>query len=109
MGSMKVLTRGVMSAFVVCGVVLGARDGRAGAPSIHGVNFEVKTLLDETFCLDASLDRGQEGREVYIFKCHGRENQRWTFTDGADGSSVIVGHLGMCLDIRNRKVGDGTP
>ncbi|MFI5299462.1 MAG: RICIN domain-containing protein [Polyangiales bacterium] len=76
---------------------------------VHGVNFKVVSQLDESFCLDASLDKGEEGKEVYLFKCHGRENQRWTFTDTKDSKTVIVGHKGMCLDVRGRKAGDGTP
>ena len=53
-----------------------------------------RCLVDQSYCLDASLDPGKEYREVYIFKCHGRYNQRWAFTDGADGSSAIIGLAG---------------
>ncbi|MEH1854268.1 MAG: RICIN domain-containing protein [Nostoc sp.] len=84
----------------------------ASYPSIafeHGVNFTVRSKLNNQYCLDASLDKNQEGREVYIYKCHGRENQRWTFTDGADNSSAVVGLFGLCLDIRGRSVRDNTP
>jgi len=98
-----------LSVLAAGAVVFGALDVQAGPPTVHGVNFQVKTLLDETFCMDAEIGNGQEGRRVTIGKCTGRGNQRWTFTDGADGSSVVVGDLGMCLDIRNHRVKDGTP
>src|SRR5215467_4615867 len=64
---------------------------------------------NEGFCLDASLDAGQKGHEVYIFRCHGRFNQRWTILDNADRTVSLVGFDGRCLDISGRRVGDGTP
>lgn len=84
----------------------------ASYPSIafeHGVNFTVKSKFNSEYCLDASEDKHHEGREVYIFRCHGRQNQRWTFTDGADNSSAVIGLFGLCLDIRGRTVRDNTP
>jgi len=84
----------------------------ASSPSlaeVHGVNLLIKSKYNSQYCVDASLDRKQEGREVYIYKCHGRENQRWTFTDGTDGASAVVGIQGLCLDIRGRSVKDNTP
>jgi len=77
--------------------------------AVHGVNFIVRSALNTQYCLDASLDKKEEGREVYIYKCHGRENQRWTFTDGADNASAVVGLFGLCLDIRGHSVRDNTP
>src|SRR5260370_30905383 len=109
MSRAKTITQLGLSLLTLGMLTARSTDSRAEGVQVHGVNFMVKTVLDESFCLDASLDRGQEGREVYIYKCHGRENQRWTFTDGADGASAIIGHLGMCLDIRGRKTRDGTP
>jgi hypothetical protein len=123
MNSTKPLAKLALSALAVAALTLGATDsladhdhdgdgkggGKGAGATIHGVNFQFKTALDESFCVEASLATGQEGREVYISKCAGKDNQHWTFTDGADGSNIIVGHLGMCLDIRGRKTGDGTP
>lgn len=79
------------------------------AAEVHGNHFMVRSALDRSYCIDASLDKAQEGRGVYIYKCHGRDNQRWTFTDGANGDSAIVGLEGRCLDIRGRSVKDNTP
>ena len=76
---------------------------------VHGVNFLVRSKANSQYCFDASLDKKVEGREVYLYKCHGRENQRWTFTDGVDNASAVVGLFGLCLDIRGRSVGDNTP
>jgi hypothetical protein len=60
------------------------------------------------FCIDASLDQGARGHEVYILKCHGRFNQRWTITDNTDHSISVIGFDGRCLDITGARVGDGT-
>jgi len=79
------------------------------AAEIHGNHFMIRSALNNQYCIDASLDKKEEGREIYLYKCHGRENQRWTFTDGVDGTSAIVGEEGRCLDIRGRSVKDNTP
>jgi hypothetical protein len=102
----------IAAATVLSGGValLAASDAAADAYThYHGVNFKITTELDDSFCLDASLDPKEEGHEVYIYKCHGHENQRWTLTDNQDKHSIIVGHKGLCLDVRGRKSGDGTP
>jgi hypothetical protein len=64
---------------------------------------------DEGFCLDASLDKNAKGHEVYIYRCHGKFNQRWTLLDNADHTVSLVGFDGRCLDISGRRSGDGTP
>jgi hypothetical protein len=87
----------------------------AAAEEMHGVGFVLVSALEangKKFCMDASLDAKAETKtwgEVYIYECHGRENQRWSLTDGADGTSAIIGHRGMCLDVRGRQKKDGTP
>jgi Ricin-type beta-trefoil lectin domain len=69
-----------------------------GGSLVHGVNFMVKTFLDESFCLETDVDVSATPT-VHIAPCTGRANQRWTFTDGEDGSSVIVGDRGFCLTV----------
>jgi hypothetical protein len=62
------------------------------------------------FCMDASLDHGvNDGDPVYVFHCHGRENQRWTVTQSTDGQPAIIGVEGYCLDVRGFGRGPGTP
>jgi hypothetical protein len=85
-----------------------AKHARADDSKNFGNWFLVKSGNDG-FCLDASLDAGQRGHEVYIFRCHGRYNQRWTVLDNADHTVSLVGFDGRCLDISGRRVGDGTP
>lgn len=64
----------------------------------------------DQFCMDAQGDKKGDGTPVYIYRCHGRENQRWTLTTNVDGSSAIVGTGGYCLDVRGRHSrADGTP
>ena len=71
-----------------------------GGSAVHGVNFMMKTIVDETFCLETDGAVSTTPR-VYIAPCTGRGNQRWTFTDGVDGSSVVVGDLGQCLMVEH--------
>lgn len=71
-----------------------------GGSAVHGVNFMMKTVLDETFCLETDVAVSTTPR-VYLAPCTGRRNQRWTFTDGVDGSSVVVGDLGQCLMVEH--------
>jgi hypothetical protein len=75
----------------------------------HGVNFMIKSDLDQGFCMDARGGEAKEGTQVFVWRCHGRENQRWTLTDGVDGQGAVIGIGGLCLDVRGRRSGDGTP
>lgn len=51
--------------------------------------------------MDASLDHGvKDGDPVYVCRCHGRENQRWTVTHSVGGQSALVGIDGDCVDVR---------
>ncbi len=78
----------------------------------YGTDLTIRSVAgNDGFCLDASLDhRERDGDPVYVFKCHGRENQRWAVTHDTNGQSAIIGLGGYCLDVRgthSRK--DGTP
>ncbi len=64
---------------------------------------------DDQFCMDAQGDRKGDGTQVYLWLCHGLENQRWTITRNGDGTSTIVGTGGYCLDVRGNGTADGTP
>jgi len=66
---------------------------------------------NDKFCMDASMDhREQDGNKVYVYQCHGRENQRWAVTHNVNGDSSIVGLGGYCLDVRGAHArADGTP
>ena len=68
--------------------------------AVHGVNFSMKNLVDETFCVETDVAVSATPH-VYLASCTGRPNQRWTFTDGTDGSSVVVGDLGLCLMVED--------
>ncbi len=100
-----------------CGVALGLMSLNLAIDSypvgaetrVHGNHFLIRSAEDNSYCIDASLDQGAEGHKAYIYKCHGRYNQRWTFTDGLDNDSALVGFDGRCLDIRGRQVKDNTP
>jgi hypothetical protein len=82
------------------GVTVGEGTSAHTPPLIHGVNFQVKTVVDNTFCVETNTG-SQSGLSIYLAKCNGHETQRWTFTDGADGTNVVVGSLGMCLSINH--------
>jgi hypothetical protein len=67
-------------------------------PLVHGVNFQIKSVIDETFCMEANGPAATTPA-VQLAQCTGRVEQRWTVTDGANGSSVVVGKGGMCWDV----------
>lgn len=99
----------------LCVLSLGARALAAQQPSAGpaaaGPNLMVHVATGGSrYCLDAKNDRQNEGTPVYVWKCHGKENQRWTVTKDQDGSSILVGTGGFCLDVRGQtSTANGTP
>ena len=83
-----------------------------GATHAYGTNVLLKLKgSNDQFCMDASLDqREKDGNKVYVFKCTGRENQRWAVTHDTNGQSLLIGLGGYCLDVRgSRSTATGTP
>lgn len=75
-----------------------------------GTNFMIASAPGGgQFCMDAAGNGKVDGTPVFLFHCHGRENQRWTITHNVDGSSAITGTGGLCLDVRGGGARDGTP
>ena len=73
-------------------------------------NVMIKSDVAPNMCFDAEGDHKTDGDKVFMYKCHGRENQRWAVTHDTNGQSAIIGLGGYCLDVRgthSRK--DGTP
>jgi len=90
-----------LSLFVACGAV-----------HAFGTNVLMKLQgSNNQFCMDASLDqREKDGDKVYLYKCTGRENQRWAVTHDTNGQSALVGLGGYCLDVRgSQSTATGTP
>ncbi len=58
----------------------------------------MRTALNPNRCLDAKGRRPVIKGQVWIYDCHGRENQRWSFVDLPNGGSAIEGIGGLCLD-----------
>ena len=82
-----------------------------GTAHAGNVNVKIASADGQNFCMDASLDhREQDGDPVYIFQCHGHENQRWTITRSLNNQDAIIGLGGYCLDVRGQhSKADGTP
>jgi ricin-type beta-trefoil lectin protein len=77
------------------------------ASSVHGTEFQIQTLVDQSFCV--TTDNGtSEGRETRLQNC-GSSFGRFTFTDNSDGTNLIVDSQGMCLDGRFRPRDAGLP
>jgi hypothetical protein len=51
--------------------------------------------------MDARGDKKVDGTQVFMYKCHGKENQRWASTDAGGGKVELVGTGGLCLDVKN--------
>ena len=61
-------------------------------------------------CVDARGNRDQDGTPVFIYQCHGSENQRWTITSSVRNAHAIIGIGGYCLDVRGlNATANGTP
>jgi hypothetical protein len=74
-------------------------EGRFRQP-VH-VNAEgavVRSSLNPNRCLDAKGGQPVIKGEVWLWDCHGRDNQRWSFRDLPKGGSAIEGIGGLCLD-----------
>ncbi|WP_211461793.1 RICIN domain-containing protein [Collimonas silvisoli] len=67
-------------------------------------------LGGDQLCMDADRDHGiGDGSPVFVYRCHGRENQRWTVTQSVGGQSALVGVDGYCLDVRGASRQAGAP
>ena len=99
------------SLVATCSVFLAAASVAESAYAVGGNHLTIHSeLAGGHFCMDASLDHGvHDGDPVYVFKCHGRENQRWTVTQSVNNESAIVGVDGYCADVRGGSKQDGAP
>jgi len=84
------------------------------APSAYANEFGTHLMITSApgggrFCMDADGDRKADGTRVFLYQCHGRENQRWSVTHNVDGTSAITGAGGLCLDVRGNGSHNGTP
>jgi hypothetical protein len=87
---------GIAALTIAAGVCAATDDDDSGA-TIHAVNLMIKSLLDESFCVQTDVAVSAPPR-VFIAPCTGASGERWTFTDGADGFNVIVGDTARCLE-----------
>jgi hypothetical protein len=73
-----------------------------------GYHFHLKS--DATLCMDARMDRGATGTEVWVYKCNETDAQRWAVVEtGAEHKwHPIIGPGGMCLDVRGAAKKSGT-
>jgi hypothetical protein len=88
-----------------------AAQGQGGAPApppstIHGVNFLIKSQVDNTFCVQVASGT-TEGRTITLQTCGAADTQRWAFSNNSDDTNLVLDSQGMCLDGRNRKGNDG--
>ncbi len=101
-----------VAAVAVLSVAAGSAEGQlTAAPTpttstIHGVNFQIKTQVDQTFCIEVGSGT-TEGRLITIQLCGLADTQRWAFLDNSDDTNVVADSQGMCLDSRSRNAGDG--
>ncbi len=95
-------------------VTAGAAEGQitteaatATPSTAHGVNFQIKSQLDQFFCVEAAPGT-TEGRMITLQQCSATTDaQRWAFTNNSDDTNIVADSQGMCLDSRGRKAGDG--
>jgi hypothetical protein len=105
----------VVSALAVGGCVVKEYDGPAHDPHadriqhVSGGNYEIHPSANQGLCFDVQGDKAAAHQEVWLYNCHGKENQRWAFVDKPNNSSNITGVGGMCLDVRGWQTADGAP
>ena len=76
------------------------------ATQAHGVNFQVESQLNTSFCIQ--IESGtNEGRSLTMLQCGSQDTQRWGFSWYASGVNQMLDSQGMCLTTRGHKVGDG--
>jgi hypothetical protein len=81
--------------------------GQLQAP---GVNYKIESIAGgDQFCMDAKQDRAADGTPVFLYRCHGRANQRWAVTQSANNQVAIIGLDGYCLDVRGASTQAGSP
>ncbi len=68
----------------------------------NGVNFTIHTALDPNFCVDDTPSVPAPASEATMSQCASRDSQHWTFANAADGSVVIIGGNGDCLDFSGK-------
>ena len=76
---------------------------------VVGGNYMVHPLSSQGLCWDVRGDKAAANQEVWLYNCHGKENQRWAFSDKPNNSSSITGVGGLCLDVRGWQTAEGTP
>ena len=76
---------------------------------VVGGNYEIHPSTNNGLCFDVRGDKAAANQEVWLYNCHGKENQRWAFVDKPDNSSNITGVGGLCLDVRGWETAEGTP
>lgn len=82
----------------------------AAQPAVANASLMITSGPSEgQYCMDVQGNGQANGTPVFLYHCHGGENQRWVFTRNTDGTSSIVGTGGMCLDVQGANRADGTP
>ncbi len=76
---------------------------------VTGPNYVVHAASDQNLCWDVSGDKAQANQALALFKCHGKENQRFAFVDRQGDTSGITAIGGLCVDVRGGGTADGTP
>jgi hypothetical protein len=106
----KVLVSGFLMGLGVLAVgACGGSGYNVTAKPLHGSEMLVRTALNEQLCWDAKNDKAAGGTPLMLWKCHGKENQRWTFADQPGGTNTLLGVGGLCVDVKGHRAGDGTP
>jgi hypothetical protein len=99
----------------VGGCVVHEYDGPANDPKwdrqqhVSGGNYMIHAMTNNNLCFDVRGDKAATNQEVWIYGCHGKENQRFSFVDQPTNSSNITAVGGLCLDVSGAQASDGTP
>jgi hypothetical protein len=104
----------VASSLFVGGCVVHENDGPVNDPRwdhqqhVSGGNYMIRSMSNNNLCMDVRGDQAKANQEVWLWDCHGKENQRYAWVDQPNNASNVRGIGGLCLDVHGAQTSDGT-
>lgn len=93
-----------------CAAETAAEDAETTAEvsaALSSLSNEIRSKLDQSYCLDVANGSTANGTGVRLWSCNGSMAQKWTFTAAGELRSGLGPNL--CLDVVNGGTTNGTP
>jgi hypothetical protein len=76
---------------------------------VTGANYVIHASANPNLCFDVRGDKAAANQELWLYNCHGKENQRFAFVDKQGDTSNVTGIGGLCVDVHGGATADGSP